>query len=452
MLTEIRKKSQKLSKQAIIAAIAIFIASAVNAQDIIQKDNGDRIIANVLEVGVYEIKYKRFDNQSGPTYTVLRSEVLSIKYENGTIDVFKERQITTKKQSSYLERTPSGKYFKKDLIGLDFSIGGIRVDGTKNGKKMQIMRDEYGEYAYHDPMQQIGVRWLHYFLPFLGWDVIKLNTHNQFNKERIDFQILSGIRINTPVSETQRFGCYGSFKWGYGWRSKGDGFCYEIDFGLHFTPTFFVGYVYNFQKLGDLILRKNELKGEHFTNVYRQYHGARFGWNIGTEKEKIYKSYGLFIDLGLIGFAKTKKIVDDIVLETDPSTFADIGIRYLTLFSDYIGWDVVKVKTNIELKELNKDNGYAFLPQLMSGVRAFTPAFIGGNNIKGFAANRAGMGFFFKDIVYGNKEFGVGFCYEAELGVNLTKSLFLAVAYNWQTRKNLKTQINYFALRTGFLF
>ena len=34
------------------------------------------------------IKYKKFDNPNGPLYTILKSEVFLIKYENGTKDVF----------------------------------------------------------------------------------------------------------------------------------------------------------------------------------------------------------------------------------------------------------------------------------------------------------------------------------------------------------------------------
>jgi len=90
MLNQIRKKTQKMSKLAVTAVIAMFIASAVNAQDIIKRKNGDEINAKILEVGTNEVKYKRFDNQSGPTYTILKSEIFSIQYENGIYDFFSD--------------------------------------------------------------------------------------------------------------------------------------------------------------------------------------------------------------------------------------------------------------------------------------------------------------------------------------------------------------------------
>jgi len=68
-----------------------FLASTImvmRAQDIITKTNGDEIKAKVTEVGVSEIKYKKFENVSGPTYTIAKSDIFMIKYENGEKDMF----------------------------------------------------------------------------------------------------------------------------------------------------------------------------------------------------------------------------------------------------------------------------------------------------------------------------------------------------------------------------
>jgi len=63
----------------------------VNAQDLIINNAGDEIEAKVLEITSSEIKYKRFDNLDGPVITLAKSEVLLIKYENGTKDVFQNQ-------------------------------------------------------------------------------------------------------------------------------------------------------------------------------------------------------------------------------------------------------------------------------------------------------------------------------------------------------------------------
>ncbi len=50
--------------------------------------NGDEIPAKVFEIGDTEIKYKKCDNQNGPTYSLKKEDVLMVKYPNGSKDVF----------------------------------------------------------------------------------------------------------------------------------------------------------------------------------------------------------------------------------------------------------------------------------------------------------------------------------------------------------------------------
>lgn len=69
--------------------ISLFYLSGYS-QDIITKKNSEDISAKVIEVTSTEIKYKRFDNQSGPLFTINKSDVLMIRYENGTKDIFSD--------------------------------------------------------------------------------------------------------------------------------------------------------------------------------------------------------------------------------------------------------------------------------------------------------------------------------------------------------------------------
>lgn len=68
---------------------------SVYSQDVITKKSGEDIQSKVLEVTTSEVKYKKFDNQSGPTFTILKSEILMIRYENGSKDVFNETNSST---------------------------------------------------------------------------------------------------------------------------------------------------------------------------------------------------------------------------------------------------------------------------------------------------------------------------------------------------------------------
>ncbi|NSW93448.1 MAG: hypothetical protein HPY62_01935 [Bacteroidales bacterium] len=58
------------------------------AQDLIIKKSGEEIKAKVLEIGIEGVTYKRYDNQSGPSYVVPKADISVIRYENGTEDVF----------------------------------------------------------------------------------------------------------------------------------------------------------------------------------------------------------------------------------------------------------------------------------------------------------------------------------------------------------------------------
>ena len=89
-----------MKKLLFILLIISFVSVTINAQDIIFRKNGDEIKAKVIEVGNSEIKYKRFENQSGPTYVIKTSEVFMIKYENGEKDVFNEQPGSQKEKTA----------------------------------------------------------------------------------------------------------------------------------------------------------------------------------------------------------------------------------------------------------------------------------------------------------------------------------------------------------------
>ncbi|MDR3340670.1 MAG: porin family protein [Candidatus Symbiothrix sp.] len=77
-----------MKKMLFIFVLLVVAVSAMNAQDVITMKNGDEIKTKVLEISANEVKYKKFGNANGPTYTILKSEIFMIKYENGEKDVF----------------------------------------------------------------------------------------------------------------------------------------------------------------------------------------------------------------------------------------------------------------------------------------------------------------------------------------------------------------------------
>ena len=71
------------------------------AQDVITKTDGTEIQATVTQIGVNEIKYTRYGT-TAPVYTLLKSDIFMIKYEDGSKDVFKKDPVQrANKQQTY---------------------------------------------------------------------------------------------------------------------------------------------------------------------------------------------------------------------------------------------------------------------------------------------------------------------------------------------------------------
>lgn len=60
------------------------------AQDLILLKSKEEIKAKVLEINESEMKYKRFENLSGPTYSIRISKVAMVRYENGFEEEFND--------------------------------------------------------------------------------------------------------------------------------------------------------------------------------------------------------------------------------------------------------------------------------------------------------------------------------------------------------------------------
>ena len=67
----------------------------VFAQDVIVFRTGDEVKAKVEEVGTSEVKYRKFENPSGPLYTKSKSEIFMIRYQNGDKEVFKDETMVS---------------------------------------------------------------------------------------------------------------------------------------------------------------------------------------------------------------------------------------------------------------------------------------------------------------------------------------------------------------------
>ena len=71
----------------LLSALAFFAVSAA-AQDFVTKRNGEDIPAIVDEVGPDYVRFRLWDEPDGVTYTMLKNEILMIRYATGRNEVF----------------------------------------------------------------------------------------------------------------------------------------------------------------------------------------------------------------------------------------------------------------------------------------------------------------------------------------------------------------------------
>ena len=74
----------------LMAILLLGLNGIVVSQDVILKKDNTTIVSKVLEINTTEIKYKKWSNQDGPIYSISRSEVTRITYQNGEVEKFND--------------------------------------------------------------------------------------------------------------------------------------------------------------------------------------------------------------------------------------------------------------------------------------------------------------------------------------------------------------------------
>ena len=69
-----------------------FLSSLCFSQDVIITKKGEKISCKVLKVEQSQLDYKKISNLEGPTYSILKSNVASVTYKNGDVEVFTENE------------------------------------------------------------------------------------------------------------------------------------------------------------------------------------------------------------------------------------------------------------------------------------------------------------------------------------------------------------------------
>lgn len=80
-------------KGILLTVLMLFFFGFIYSQDIITKKSGEDIKAKILEVTNNEVKYKKYDSQTDVIFTLLKSDILMIRYSDGTKDIFNQNNV-----------------------------------------------------------------------------------------------------------------------------------------------------------------------------------------------------------------------------------------------------------------------------------------------------------------------------------------------------------------------
>lgn len=113
----------KAFKQLSATLFLLFLARITMAQDVIVKNDQTTVMSKVIEITSNEIKYKKWNNQDGPIYSISRTEVSRINYENGEVEDFSNS--TSNQQNN---ATPQVQYLNSYMT---HSVQSLYLNGRK---------------------------------------------------------------------------------------------------------------------------------------------------------------------------------------------------------------------------------------------------------------------------------------------------------------------------------
>jgi hypothetical protein len=238
-----------MKKVFIILVVVLGFAMSTHAQDVITLKNGDDIQAVVQEVGETEIKYKKYENVNGPTYTMRKSEIFMIRYANGSKDVFtnvSQPSVAPNTQGTIKLATPkppSNPYKFRMYVGTGSGLSYGFV-----GASLEARFDGFGVHAgigwfpdLDTPSWAVGTKW--YF-----WKNLYVDTMVGVIGEQLEFGYNGGyyenhkailgltpmLGVNWSWGGNVRFGVNAGVGYYFGFDSELKGMAYDVGINISF--------------------------------------------------------------------------------------------------------------------------------------------------------------------------------------------------------------------------
>jgi hypothetical protein len=119
------------NKLFLLMAIILALPLASASQDIIYRNDGEEIRAVILDISPGVIKYLKYDHRQGPVFSIARTQVQKIVYENGRIVTFDKpvKEIKPETENSYQPAR------KPPLFGWHIGLGASNLYGDIENNK-----------------------------------------------------------------------------------------------------------------------------------------------------------------------------------------------------------------------------------------------------------------------------------------------------------------------------
>lgn len=152
------KNMKKITFIAIISLLFNFISS-LKAQDLIVKTDGTIIKAKIIEVGEDLVKYKKADNVEGPMYSISKSSLSAINFENGSVEKFENKPKSNKNEDGEEEEEPAktnpilnDESLKRTIEAIAKDVGEQLLRNCANGKIDNSSTSIYWDGVFKDAL------------------------------------------------------------------------------------------------------------------------------------------------------------------------------------------------------------------------------------------------------------------------------------------------------------
>ena len=125
---------------------AVFVP--VCAQDIIVTTSSERIDAQIVEVSETEVRYKKADNPTGPTFVLSTSKIVSIVYANGDVQTFEA--VSPQPATTQTVSTPAGSVMTVRSVEDITFVPGQKIEASESRSKYYYGNIEMDNGLYKD--------------------------------------------------------------------------------------------------------------------------------------------------------------------------------------------------------------------------------------------------------------------------------------------------------------